>query len=224
MFTTISAYHDCALRHVFVKSCQDMSLNIFVQCQMTSAHIGSFQAVSEWLQSTVATASQCTGKAVIEIGMAHCDVTKLRTEQNWGHRNRKTLKFLPYSRSSPARTFKQSFMMSWISVLNGISVGGAVLFGIWSPHLNARDPHDQILVFLGNCRLDFLTWQWNDHHSWVGLRLSWFDIFCYPELESYWAFPLRVPRISRCWIEILCYFIEKYALWFHLAIISGLVF
>jgi hypothetical protein len=67
MFTNIFAYSDSALRGVLMKSCHDMSLNNFVQYQLTSALLGRLQVVSVRLRKMVAATSQCVSKALIEI-------------------------------------------------------------------------------------------------------------------------------------------------------------
>jgi hypothetical protein len=93
-----------------------MSLNIFVQWQITSARLWKFQAVSECLRNRITTVSQWAHRALIETEIPGCNGAKWET---WRQENRRTWKCSSYSRGCPASAFKQCCVRSEIRISSG---------------------------------------------------------------------------------------------------------
>jgi hypothetical protein len=117
--------------------------------------------VSERLRNPVTKASQSVPKALIEIGMSHCDVTKLQTELLQGDGNRRTSKFSSSSGSCPTRAND----------------------GKCRPGSASRIPTSGTATIKSVCSGGVAH-----HHFQGGARLTWFGIFRCPELEIRWAF------------------------------------
>jgi hypothetical protein len=88
-----------------------------------------------------------------------------------------------------------------------------------------RDPENQIDTLRGSSRLHWLTLGQDHHHLKVGVQLRWLDrLFVVQSLRFTEPFWQGIPPISGERMGILCHLMNNYALWFHLAIISHMVF
>jgi hypothetical protein len=91
-------------------------------------------------------------------------------------------------------------MMNGIGALSGISGVRGMASSRFLTHLHIRDPHDQIGVLRGSCRLDLLAIVQN-HHSWGRSDLEIYkpdEMDCVHKLAtSQFSIPISISALVR---------------------------